>query len=431
MGFGQDPDTPGLAESVRRESEVFAESAAMMADAIGAKLDRMTFDVEFSTATGDSDLGFMQIPAGTVGGVYGYHRGWVGEKNVVSVGFNWTMGSHVTPPKPLEHGHVIQIFGTPNMRTVLHCLPPRDWTEPGFMGLGMIYTAMPVTNAVPAVVAAAPDRDAEGPARSPDGRRSSRLHACREPGRARPVQIAQRVGSTGHGHQQRFTATPDLRTLAMDQSKSVATSRSPRASHAPRMVGEKRTKSSAAKRRSTGIVRAISSGLRMSCWWIMLSVSATLPPNPRRTHAVRHCLAERNELLGRALRQVVHAEPVYAVHPQRPLRIEPSAHPGSCLEADDVRGDVAHAPVLAQCWTGPLLGRQSGEEVGESSRSSRASSSAVILASAVHRHAHTDRTGADVHRQHRPMSLTASDPICGSRAVSAAPTSSASSWLST
>ncbi|MGW0160544.1 NAD(P)H-dependent amine dehydrogenase family protein [Mycobacterium sp. NPDC003323] len=156
MGFSQDPDTPGLAESVRRESEVFAESAAMMADAIGARLDRMTFDVTFTAATGDTDLGFMQIPKGTVGGVYGYHRGWVGERNVVSVGFNWTMGDHVQPPKPLEHGHVIQVFGLPNMRTVLHCLPPKDWTEPGFMGLGMIYTAMPVTNAVPAVVAAAP-----------------------------------------------------------------------------------------------------------------------------------------------------------------------------------------------------------------------------------------------------------------------------------
>src|ERR1700709_1258410 len=64
MGFSQSPDTPGLDESVRRESEVFAESAAMMADAIGAKLDRMTFDVQFTAATGDSDLGFMQIPKG-------------------------------------------------------------------------------------------------------------------------------------------------------------------------------------------------------------------------------------------------------------------------------------------------------------------------------------------------------------------------------
>ncbi|KAA0100356.1 dihydrodipicolinate reductase [Mycolicibacterium sp. P1-5] len=156
MGFGLDPDTEGLAESVRVESEVFAESAAMMADAIGARLDRMTFDVTFTAATGDSDLGFMTIPEGTVGGVYGYHRGWVGERNVVSVGFNWIMGNHVVPPKPLEHGHVIQVFGVPNMRTVLHCLPPKNWPEPGFMGLGMIYTALPVTNAVPAVVAARP-----------------------------------------------------------------------------------------------------------------------------------------------------------------------------------------------------------------------------------------------------------------------------------
>src|SRR5690242_7538307 len=83
MGFSQAPDTPGLAESVRRESEVFAESAAMMADAIGARLDRMTFDVTFTSATGDTDLGFMQIPKDTVGGVMGYHRGWVGERNVV------------------------------------------------------------------------------------------------------------------------------------------------------------------------------------------------------------------------------------------------------------------------------------------------------------------------------------------------------------
>jgi 4-hydroxy-tetrahydrodipicolinate reductase len=156
MGFSQDPDTPGLAENVRRESEVFAESAAMMADAIGATLDKITFDVTFTAATADSDLGFMKIPAGTVGSVYGYHRGWVADHNVVSVGFNWIMGSHVVPPKPLEHGHVIQVFGLPNMRTVIHCLPPKDWTEPGFMGLGMIYTAMPVTNAVPAVVAARP-----------------------------------------------------------------------------------------------------------------------------------------------------------------------------------------------------------------------------------------------------------------------------------
>ena len=149
MGFSQDPDTPGLAESVRRESEVFAESAAMMADAIGAKLDRMTFDVEFTAATGDSDLGFMKIPEGTVGGVYGYHRGWVGDKNVVSVGFNWTMGTTSPRPSRWSTATSSRCSGCPTCAPCCTACHPKDWTEPGFMGLGMIYTAMPVTNAVP------------------------------------------------------------------------------------------------------------------------------------------------------------------------------------------------------------------------------------------------------------------------------------------
>ena len=156
MGFSQPMDTPGLKESVGRECEVFAESAAMMADAVGVTLDRMSFDVTFTAATGDSDLGFMKIPGGTVAGVMGYHRGWVGDRAIVNVGFNWIMGEHVVPPKKLAHGHVIEVAGVPSMRTVIHCLPPRDWAEEGYMGLGMIYTAMPVTNAVPAVVAAPP-----------------------------------------------------------------------------------------------------------------------------------------------------------------------------------------------------------------------------------------------------------------------------------
>jgi len=156
MGFSKDPATPGLEESVRRESEVFAESVAMMADALDLRLDEITFDATFTPAHGDSDLGFMTIPAGTVGAVQGYHRGWLDGCAVINVGFQWIMGSHVDPPFKLAHGHVVKVEGLPNMRTVLRVLPPADWDEDGYMGLGMIYTAMPVVNAVPAVVAAPP-----------------------------------------------------------------------------------------------------------------------------------------------------------------------------------------------------------------------------------------------------------------------------------
>jgi 4-hydroxy-tetrahydrodipicolinate reductase len=156
MGFGRPVDTPGLEESVGRESEVFAEAAAMTADALGAQLDRLTFSADFTLATGDSDLGFMTIPNGTIAAVQGYHRGWIGEKNVVAVGFQWTMGSHVEPAFKLAHGHVIKIDGRPSAHIRVRVLPPADWDEPGYMGAGMIYTAMPAVNAVPAVVAARP-----------------------------------------------------------------------------------------------------------------------------------------------------------------------------------------------------------------------------------------------------------------------------------
>jgi 4-hydroxy-tetrahydrodipicolinate reductase len=156
MGFGKAPDTPGLEESVRRESEVFAEAAAMTADALGVQLDRLSFDADFTVATGDSDLGFMTIPAGTVAAVQGYHRGWLGDKNIVAVGFQWTMGSFVEPPFKLAHGHVIKIDGRPSANIRVRVLPPKDWDEPGYMGAGMIYTAMPAVHAVPAVVAARP-----------------------------------------------------------------------------------------------------------------------------------------------------------------------------------------------------------------------------------------------------------------------------------
>ena len=64
MGFSQPPDTPGLAEAVRSESEVFAESAAMMADAMGVVLDRLTFDVDLHRGHGRQRPGLHDDPGG-------------------------------------------------------------------------------------------------------------------------------------------------------------------------------------------------------------------------------------------------------------------------------------------------------------------------------------------------------------------------------
>ena len=75
---------------------------------------------------------------------------------VIELRVLWKMGTTMEPDWPLRHGYFVEIEGRPNVRSRLQVLPPADWDEPDFGGLGMIMTAMPAVNAIPAVVAAAP-----------------------------------------------------------------------------------------------------------------------------------------------------------------------------------------------------------------------------------------------------------------------------------
>ncbi len=155
VGFAQ-PITPELVERTKRASSVFAEAVALMGDALGAELDEITFDADYALATADCELGFMTIPRGTVAAIDGRWRGRVRGRDLIVLRYQWIMGKHVEPPFKLRHGYFVEIDGVPNVRSQFQIFPPRDWQEKSFMGLGMIMTAMPAVNAIPAVVAAAP-----------------------------------------------------------------------------------------------------------------------------------------------------------------------------------------------------------------------------------------------------------------------------------
>lgn len=156
VGFAHPVDEAGLVELTRHGSAVFADAVALMADALGVELDDITFDADYARATADNNLGFMVIPEGTVAGIDGRWRGRAHGRDVVVLNFQWTMGEHVDAPFRLRHGYFVEIDGEPSVRSQLQILPPPDWTEPDFIGLGMIMTAMPSVNAIPAVVAAPP-----------------------------------------------------------------------------------------------------------------------------------------------------------------------------------------------------------------------------------------------------------------------------------
>src|ERR1700683_3708292 len=124
-----------------------------MADALGVDLDEISFDADYARATADNDLGYMVIPEGTVAGIDGRWRGRAHGRDVIVLNYQWIMGRPVDAPFTLRHGYFVEIDGEPTVRAQFQILPPPDWSEPGYMGLGMIMTAMPSVNAIPAGVA--------------------------------------------------------------------------------------------------------------------------------------------------------------------------------------------------------------------------------------------------------------------------------------
>ncbi len=154
VGFDHPIDAPGLAERVRDGSLVFADGLHMMAAALHAPLDEIRFEADFAAAAQDTDLGFMTIHEGHVGGVSGRWQGWRGERCLLDVGFRWIMGGPVTKPWPIEHAYLLEVQGMPTLRLRMEIRPPADFvarSPADYMELGMIITGLPVVNAIPAL----------------------------------------------------------------------------------------------------------------------------------------------------------------------------------------------------------------------------------------------------------------------------------------
>lgn len=156
VGFAHDPDDPATAARTEQASAVFGDAVALMADALGVELDEIGFRAEYARATETMDLGFMTIPESTVAGISGTWFGASGGRSIVECCYQWKMGWAMEPDWPLRHGYFVEIDGEPKVRSRFQILPPDSWDEPGYMGLGMIMTAMPAVNAIAAVCAAAP-----------------------------------------------------------------------------------------------------------------------------------------------------------------------------------------------------------------------------------------------------------------------------------
>ena len=139
---------------------MFGDAVHLMADALGLELDEVRCEAEYAQTTEDLDLGSWTSPpaASPVS-----PASWQGIRRRPPVDrpatCSWRKGRTLEPDWKVEHGYLVDIQGMPTVRTKLEVFPPPDFVAKSFsdyMVLGMIMTAMPAVNAIPAICNAKP-----------------------------------------------------------------------------------------------------------------------------------------------------------------------------------------------------------------------------------------------------------------------------------
>jgi hypothetical protein len=153
MGFGLECEAL-LANPSRGPDapHYFAQSMALVAEAMGKKIERLTTNLEVAAATCDIPYTNGLIRAGTVAGQHYEWTGWVDGAPFITYHFYWRMGDHDVEPKwdCGDPGYRIVIDGNPPMQLTIP-RPARTDHDSRYISL---WTAMAGVNAIPAVCAA-------------------------------------------------------------------------------------------------------------------------------------------------------------------------------------------------------------------------------------------------------------------------------------
>lgn len=157
LGWGRPADDPAHAKDIEKATLPFGDAVESIAHMFRFTLDDIRCEVSFAHATEDLELPGRPVKKGTVAGI---HATWLGLSSgmpVVELAVQWTLSSDITPAWEIAMAHLVEIVGTPQVKLRVEVLPS-DMTLPmeELVKTGFIMTAMPVVNAISAVVAARP-----------------------------------------------------------------------------------------------------------------------------------------------------------------------------------------------------------------------------------------------------------------------------------
>jgi 4-hydroxy-tetrahydrodipicolinate reductase len=158
-GFGRQVDDPEVPRLLELGTRVFGDGVHLMADCLGLQLDTVEFEYELGACTEDVDLGWFQLPAGSVGGAAFKYVGKKAGIPRVELQLEWQMTPKTEPHWDVQGCYITKIEGDPVIYSK-HLILPKPGTDfsnvAAFAAIGMTVTGMPALNAIHAVVDAAP-----------------------------------------------------------------------------------------------------------------------------------------------------------------------------------------------------------------------------------------------------------------------------------
>jgi 4-hydroxy-tetrahydrodipicolinate reductase len=159
VGYGRPVDDPALPGMLQKFTEVFADSVHLKADCFGLELDEVRFEYELGACTEDVDLGWYQLPKGSLGGSYIKFVGVVDDVPRVETHLEWQMTPHTDPSWDIKGCYLTQVTGDPQIynKHMVFPGPGNDLSKPeDFASLGTTVTGMPALHSIRAVHQARP-----------------------------------------------------------------------------------------------------------------------------------------------------------------------------------------------------------------------------------------------------------------------------------
>jgi hypothetical protein len=159
LGWGRAAGSPNHADDIASATAPFGDAVEAIGELFDISVDAIRCEVVFAHALSDVDsIPNRSIKKGTVAGIDARWIGSTGGTDVIEANVRWTVAPDIEPDWDIAMAYQIEVRGYPQVNARIEVLPAdmASMSLEEMMAIGSVITAMPIVNAIGAVVAARP-----------------------------------------------------------------------------------------------------------------------------------------------------------------------------------------------------------------------------------------------------------------------------------